>query len=153
MVYPLSSEPQDISWSSDNKLAVPLDQISVFDTAHYQRQIQFPSSRAQVMNVDWGKTSRRLVSSDLNSIVIVWDVPTLSPLVTFQFSEAIEDLDWNSSETKIIIAGETGRLTILETIDLPDVSGTPTVTTIPTRTPTATMTPTPVSSALPTATI
>lgn len=137
------SNPVLVSWNAQDEIVVPDGtEISVFEGATGIRISRLRTQLGMAGKGAWSHDGNYLYLADAGDLTI-WDVHTQARIAKFDaLGDFLAAIDW-SVEDKVIVALQEGILQVIDVSQLPDPSGTATVTPIPTNTPYWTPTPTP----------
>lgn len=136
------SNPVLVSWNAQDEIVVPDGtELSVFEGATGIRISLLNTQLSFVGKGDWSHDENYLYLVNPSHLGI-WEVHTQTRVARFDNVGVAAAIDW-SAQDKVVVASPEGILQVIDVSQLPDLSGTATVTPIPTNTPYWTPTPTP----------
>ncbi|HEX2907688.1 MAG TPA: hypothetical protein VHO69_12545 [Phototrophicaceae bacterium] len=133
--------PSSHSWAQDGRLAVDNPEIAVFDSLNGQLISTLDGTGAYRM--EWSPNGMWLATSQVrNGEIRLKNVPVGGKTVVFQSADKFYAFAWKPDGSQLVTVSESGVMQVWDMSDLPDLSGTPTITPYSTFTLTQEPTPT-----------
>jgi WD40 repeat protein len=129
--YDLAIVPTFVSWSPRGQIAFGAFGLSITDGATNEYLYYWDVAVSQA---DWSPEGDKIVVDRVGTLQIL-DIQTGEILRSFDPS-GLWSLDWSPDGNRIATGSADGIVEVWDTSNLPDVSGSPTLTLMPTYTPT-----------------
>lgn len=140
-LFDFNSPPTTLAWSVNNQLAIGEEVLTIVNPQSGLKisEWKYPDPNADFTSSDWDAAGRRVAVGSLRTgLISIVDMETSVLLQSFTGGGDLTSLDWSPDNSKLATVNESGELKVWDTSNLPDATGSPTVTPYETLSPSPT---------------